>query len=94
MQTERFTKLLDSLQELQLTAMLKGIYSFQIDVNFYRANPEFGDESDEYRIEATVFLTEDLDDDSNYLRVEFSEQFDDAIIWQRFVRIRKFIEEA
>lgn len=94
MQTERFTKILGSLQELQRTAMLKGIHSFQIDCNFYRADPELGDEPDEYMIYVTVFRTEDVDDDSNYLRVEFLESYADAIFAQRLARLRDFIGEV
>lgn len=94
MQTERFTQLLNKVQELQRTAMLKGIHSFQIDCTFHRANPELGDEPDEYMIHVTVFRTDDVDDDSIYLRVSFLETDTDAISAQLLARLWNFIGEA
>lgn len=91
METQRFLNMLEKLQVLQRNATLGGIYSFELKSCFWKADPDLGDEPDEFVLYVTVFKTGD-DSDEDYARFEFHEYQSTAEWFQTYNRLRYFVE--
>jgi hypothetical protein len=90
MEKERFVKMLQDLQQLQMEATLKGVHSFIIRSYYDKADPELGDEPDEFSIGVTVFLRGD-DTELDYYRAGFYESQEPAEWFRSFNNLKAFV---
>lgn len=90
MEKERFVKMLQDLQQLQMEATLKGVHSFIIRSCYDKADPSLGDEPDEFSIDVTVFLRGD-DIEPDYHRADFCESQSEADWFRTFYNLKAFV---
>lgn len=90
MEKERFVKMLQDLQQLQMEATLKGVHSFIIQSCYDKADPSLGDEPDEFSIDVTVFLRGD-DIEPDYHRADFYESQSAADWFRTFYNLKAFV---
>lgn len=93
MDTQRFTEMIQKLQELQIKATLKGIHSFDITSRYDKSDPELGNEPDEYSIMVYIFKAGD-DSEGDYGRFDFWESETPVDWYYTYIRLKFFIEEG
>ena len=90
MEKERFVKMLQDLQQLQVEATLKGVRSFGIHSYYDKADPDLGDEPDEFSINVTVFLRGD-DIDPDYGSFSFYESQEQVDWFRTYNNLKAFV---
>lgn len=90
MDKERFVKMLGDLCELQASATLNGVNSFEIQTHYWKSDPDCGDEPDEFAITGYVYLRGD-DSEGDYLRYGFYESQEPADWFRTFNNLKAFV---